>query len=98
MTITTRRPDTRAALAVDDYLTVTTPMGVQVTVYRNAECWRVTALDCYTRRLRAPENVDNERSARSLARRWTLELLGNHNAFMVEIRLNGTVNRYAGTV
>lgn len=98
MTITAQRPNTRTALAIDDYLSITTPMGAQVTVHRNSLCWHVTALDCYTRRLRSPQDVDNERDARSLARRWTLEVLGDHNTFTVETRLNGTISRYAGTV
>lgn len=88
------RLDAKTPLNIDERITVRTPMGAQITLYRNADAYRVTAIDCYTRRLREPATFVTERTARDLARVWTLELLFDFTTFEVEIVRNGTHHRY----
>lgn len=89
----TDRPDAKAPLGIDERITVRTPTGVEVTVYRNHDAFRVTAIDCYTRRVRDPQTFVTESKARDLARIWTIELLRDFTTFEVEIVRNGT-HRY----
>lgn len=88
------RPNNKAPLDTNEWITVLTPMGAKITLYRNAQAYRVTALDCYTRRLREPRTFVTEQPARDQARVWTLELLNNHTTFEVETLRNGTTHRY----
>lgn len=91
-------PDARELLGVDDFTTIRTPHGEEITLYRNARSYRVTALDCYTRRIYPPQEFGDEQEARDLARTWTLNLLRNENTFRVETRRNGRVTRYTVTL
>lgn len=81
-------------LGTGEWITVTTPGGIQITCYAGPNGYHVTALDCYTRRLREPETHASERTARDLARKWTIELLGNHMEFDVSTNRNGNTTRY----
>lgn len=88
------RPSNKTPLETDEWITVRTPMGAQITLYRNAQAYRVTAIDCYARRLREPATFVTEQAARDLARVWTIELLRNHTTFEVETMRNGMRNCY----
>lgn len=88
------RPDTKAPLGINEWVTVRTPTGAQITLYRNADAFRVTAVDCYTRRLREPATFVTESKARDLARVWTLELLRNNTTFEVEAMIGDTRHHY----
>lgn len=90
----TDRPDTKAPLGIDERITVRTPMGAQITIYRTNDVFRVTAIDCYTRRIRDPQTFVTETKARGLARVWTLELLRDFTTFEVEMVRNGTLWSY----
>ena len=78
-----------------DWITVVTPMGAQITLYRSQDFYRVTASDCYTRRLREPGTFPNERPARDLARVWTIELLRNSTTFEVKMMRNEIQSSYS---
>lgn len=88
------RPNNKNALDTNEWITVRTPTGTQITLYRNDQAYRVTAIDCYTRRLREPATFVTEQPARDQARVWTLELLHNHTTFEVETLRDGTTHRY----
>jgi len=88
------RPDTKAELDINEWVTVRTPAGAQITLYRNDQAYRVTAIDCYTRRLREPATFATEPAARNLARVWTLELLRDSTTFEVEALISGTRHSY----
>lgn len=88
------RTNNKTPLNIDEWITVRTPMGAQITLYRNAQAYRVTAIDCYTRRLREPTTFVTEQPARDQARVWTLELLRDTTTFEVETLRNGTTYRY----
>jgi len=88
------RPNNKTPLEIYEWITVRTPMGAQITLYRNAQAYRVTAIDCYTRRLREPGTFLTEPPARNQARVWTLELLRNHTTFEVITKRNETEHRY----
>jgi hypothetical protein len=90
----TERPNSKTPLDTNEWITVRTPYGAQITLYRNAQAYRVTAIDCYTRRLREPAMFVTEQPARDQARVWTLELLRNTTTFEVEILRNDTTHRY----
>jgi hypothetical protein len=90
----TEHPNNKTPLDTNEWITVRTPMGAQITLYRNTQAYRVTAIDCYTRRLREPATFVTEQPARDQARVWTLELLRNHTTFEVETMRNGTTTRY----
>lgn len=90
----TNRPDNKAPLAIDEWITVVTPIGAQITIYRNKDVYRVTAIDCYVRRLRDPQAFVTERPARDLARVWTLELLRNSTGFEVRTKRDGIITTY----
>jgi len=90
----TEHPNNKTPLDINELITVRTPMGAQITLYRNSQSYRVTATDCYTRRLREPATFVTEQPARDQARVWTLELLRDHTTFEVETIRNGTTNRY----
>jgi hypothetical protein len=91
-------PDAKAPLGVDDFTTIRTPHGAEVTLYRNAWSYRVTALDCYTRRIYTPMEFVDEQKARDLARTWTINVLKDEGTFRVETRRNGRVISYTVTL
>lgn len=86
--------DNKAPLDINEWITVRTPQGAEITLYRNNQAYRVTAINCYTRRLREPETFTTEQPARDQARTWTIELLRNHTRFEVETLRNRTITRY----
>jgi hypothetical protein len=88
------RPNNKIPLEVHEWIMVRTPMGAQITLYRNDQAYRVTAIDCYTRRLREPATFVTEKSARDQARVWTLELLRDYTTFEVEVHRSGTTYCY----
>lgn len=90
----TQRPDNKAPLGIGEWIKVWTPMGAQITLYRNSGAYRVTAIDCYVRRLREPATFVTEQSARDQARVWTIELLRNNTTFEVETLRAGVTYRY----
>ena len=92
------RPDTRKPLDINKWITVVTPHGAEITLYRNAEAYRVTALDCYTRRLRPPATFLAEQPARDQARVWVLELLRDNMTFTIRTNAGGTVSEYPGQI
>jgi hypothetical protein len=88
------RPDSKITLEVNEWIMVNTPMGEKITLYRNDSGYRVTAIDCYTRRVREPRTFLAEQPARDQARVWTLELLRNNTRFEVMTGRNGTTHSY----
>jgi hypothetical protein len=90
----TGRTDNKAPLEIDEWITVRTPHGAEITLYRNHQAYQVTAINCYTRRLREPATFITEQPARDQARVWTLELLRNHTRFEVETLRGRIINRY----
>lgn len=90
----TSRPDTKTPLTTGEWITVRTPTGAQITLYAKDQTYRVTAIDCYTRRLREPAEFTNEQDARNQARVWTLEILNNNMTFAVDALHHGARLRY----
>lgn len=88
------RTNNKTPLDINEWITVRTPQGAEITLYRNNQAYRVTAIDCYTRRLREPETFVSEQPARDQARAWTLELLRNNTRFEVETRRGSTITSY----
>jgi hypothetical protein len=88
------RTNNKAPLDINEWITVRTPQGAEITLYRNDQAYRVTAIDCYTRRLREPGTFVSEQPARDQARVWTLELLRDNTQFEVETRRGNTITSY----
>lgn len=87
-------PNHETPLDINEWITVRTPMGAQITLYRNTQAYRVTAIDCYGRRLREPAMFITEQPARNRTHAWTIELLRNHTKFAIETMRNGAITRY----